>query len=162
MRDLITYPRRRSVITSLSSAVRAGRALPAARPTAVVAGTFVGTLVWAILDQAMDGLRQPGLGGHASHSLGVVVVVVASLVGGLLGWAALVLVERVLHRGRRTWLAIVSSGLVLSLGGPLSGTGVTAGERLALVLLHLTVAAIVLPLLYRSTGAPESEPAEPR
>ena len=161
MRDPITYPRQRTVISTHSPAVRARRSLPAPRLTAVVVGALVGTVVWAVLNEAMDGLSRPGLGGHASHPLGAVVVMVTSLVGGLLGWTTLVLVERVLHQDRRTWLAIVSLALVLSLGGPLSGTGVTAGDRLALVLLHVTVAAVVLPLLYRSADAPEPEQAEP-
>jgi hypothetical protein len=46
--------------------------------------------------------------------------------------------------------------------GPLSGTGVTADNRLELVLLHLTVAAVVLPLLYRGAAAREPDQGEPR
>jgi hypothetical protein len=145
-----------------SSARRAGRISLGACLVAVVAGALGGTVVWAILDRAMDGLTQPGFASHAPQRLGIVAVVVASLLGGLVGSTALIVVERVLHRDRRTWFAIVSVALVLSLGGPLSGTGVTAGDRLALVLLHGTVAAVVLPLLYRSAGAPAPDHAEPR
>jgi hypothetical protein len=145
-----------------SPAIRARRSFVSARITAVVAGALVGAVVWAILAEAMDGLTQPGFGGQASRPLEAVVVVVASLLGGLLGWAALAVVERVLHRDRRTWLDVVSAAFALSLGGPLSGTGVTAGDRLALVFLHVTVAAVVLPLLYRSAGAPEPDKIEPR
>jgi hypothetical protein len=162
MRDLITYPRRKAAVSTHSSAGRARRSSLGSCLAAVVAGALGGTVVWAILDRAMDGLTQPGFGSHGPERLGIVVVVVASLVGGVLAWTALVVVERVLQRGRRTWFAIVSVALVLSLGGPLSGTGVTTGDRMALVLLHATVAAIILPLLYRSAGAPAADHAEPR
>lgn len=147
-------------MTLHSSAVRGRRTSATTGTTAVVLGALAGTVAWAILDAARNGLTQPGFGGQAAQPLEAFVVVVASLLGGLLGWATLMVVERVLHRDRRTWLAIMSAALILSLAGPLSGTGVTAGDRLALVLLHLTVAAVVVPLLYRSTGA-EPDRTEP-
>jgi hypothetical protein len=147
-------------VTLHSSAVRARRSSATTGTTAVVVGALAGTVAWAILDAAMNGLTQPGLGGQGSHPLEAGAVLIASLLGGLLGWATLVVVERVLHRDRRTWLAIVSAALILSFGGPLSGTEVTVGDRLALIFLHVTVAAVVVPLLYRSTGA-QPDRAEP-
>lgn len=49
------------------------------------------------------------------------------------------------------------AALVLSLGGPLSGHGVTSSNRLALLCMHLAVAAVVSPLLYRSSARRTSQ-----
>jgi hypothetical protein len=43
--------------------------------------------------------------------------------------------------------------LLASLGAPLSGTGVTAANRAVLTLLHLTVAAVLIPVFYRTSPA---------
>lgn len=45
---------------------------------------------------------------------------------------------------------ITLAGLVISLGGPLSGDGIRNSDRAALALLHLTVASVVIPLLHRT------------
>jgi len=130
---------------------RAG-AHSAARLASVLSGALAAVVVWAALDVAVSGVRQPGFGGATPHSLTVGAVAAAGLVGGFLGWAALVVTERVLQRGVKTWLTITLTGLVLSLGGPLSGEGIDNADRAALALLHLTVAAVVIPLLYRTTS----------
>jgi hypothetical protein len=40
---------------------------------------------------------------------------------------------------------------VLSLGTPLSGTGITAANRAVLVLMHLAVGGVLIPALYRTS-----------
>jgi hypothetical protein len=138
---------------SLTAAGRATRS----RAGAVLLGVLVALAVWAVLEIAMGDLRQPAFGGDSPRQLGAGVVALASLLGGLLGWAALVVTERVFRRGPRTWLAVVVAGLILSFGGPMSGVGVGTGDRLALALMHVAVAAVVIPLLYR-TAVPSASP----
>jgi hypothetical protein len=79
-------------------------------------------------------------------------------------WRAVVSTQSSVVRARRSFFTahIVVVALILSLSGPLCGTGVTADNRLELVLLHLTVAAVVLPLLYRGAAAREPDQGEPR
>jgi hypothetical protein len=83
-------------------------------------------------------------------------VVLASVAGGLLAWAALVVAERASRHGRRIWLVVVVAGALVSLIGPASGAGVGTGDRFALALLHLAVAGVVIPLLYRTTTSSEA------
>ncbi|HVA24711.1 MAG TPA: hypothetical protein VMW62_09975 [Chloroflexota bacterium] len=45
---------------------------------------------------------------------------------------------------------------------PLSGSGVTAADRVVLVLMHLTVAAFVLPVLYTTSPRVERPAAHDR
>ena len=46
-----------------------------------------------------------------------------------------------------------------SLGGPLSGSGVTAANRAVLVLLHLAVGAVLIPALRRTAASRAGRPA---
>lgn len=149
-------------MASLPRAARATHPVALARSGVVVAGVVVALVVWAVASVAVDDLRQPGFGTAPSQHLGAGVVAATSLIGGLLGWAALTVVERFTARGRTLWLAIVSAALLLSLGGPLSGGGVSHGNRAALALLHLAVALVVIPLLFRTSSSSPSTRLEDR
>jgi hypothetical protein len=67
-----------------------------------------------------------------------------------MGRLALGLIERYTARPGRWWIIIAVGAFVLSLGGPMSGTGLDNTERALLVLLHLVVALVLIPLLYRT------------
>jgi len=67
--------------------------------------------------------------------------VAIALVAALAGWGLVEALERRTAHPRRTWLITAPVVLLVSLGGPLSGHGVSAGGPLALVRLRLTVAA---------------------
>jgi len=69
-----------------------------------------------------------------------------------LGWGLLAILERITVRARLTWYIVAVIGLVLSLGAPLSGTGVTAGDRIVLVLMHLTTGAVLFSGFARTVG----------
>ncbi len=59
------------------------------------------------------------------------------------------------HRPFASTPAVVALiGLALSLSMPLSGTGASAGDRIALILMHLTVGAVLIPGLARTVGNP--------
>ncbi|MDQ6851282.1 MAG: DUF6069 family protein, partial [Actinomycetota bacterium] len=70
-----------------------------------------------------------------------------------LGWTVVALLERRARRPRRVWMITGLIVLVLSLSGPLSGHGVTAGERLALICMHLAVAAVLVPVYAHNLAA---------
>jgi hypothetical protein len=88
--------------------------------------------------------------------------VAIALVAALASWGLVEALERRTAHPRRTWLIIAPVVLLVSLGGPLSGHGVSAGDRLALVCLHLTVAAVLIPALGRTLATHRrTRPAEP-
>lgn len=115
----------------------------------VAAAVAVTVVVWALADIVVADLRQPGFDGTAPRELGVAAVAMAALVGALLGWATLLVLERMTSRGRQLWLGLALAVLLLSMGGPFSGEGISSGNRVALALMHLAVAGVVIPGLYR-------------
>ena len=54
----------------------------------------------------------------------------------------------------RGWTVLAAAGFVLSLGGPMSGAGIETSGRVLLLALHVIVAAVLIPLLYRTAATP--------
>jgi hypothetical protein len=68
--------------------------------------------------------------------------VVTASIAGLAAWGLLAVLERTVRRPERTYRTIASIVLLLSLAGPLGGAG--AGDRMALLGLHLTVGVALI------------------
>jgi hypothetical protein len=119
----------------------------------------VALVVWAVaeLGFGMD-LRSPANGSEASWDVNPAVVVATSGVASLAAWGLLALLERLAAHPRTVWTATVVLALLISLGGPLSGTGVTGANRVALALMHLAVAAVLIPLLRRTAPNLREQP----
>jgi drug/metabolite transporter (DMT)-like permease len=124
-----------------------------ARALAVLGAALAALLVWAVASVLVSHLRQPAFGGGQPQDLSAGVVAVAAVIGGLLAWAALALIERLSTNPRRVWSVAAPLALLVSLGGPLSGAGISGANRVALVLMHIAVAAVVIPSFYRSSPA---------
>lgn len=123
-----------------------------ARLIAVVAATVAALVVWVVFVALGIDLQEPTFGaGQATRDLGAVPVVVASAVASLAGWGLLALLERFTARARAVWTVVAVVVLVLSLGGPLSAAGITTANRIALLLMHLAVGAVLIPLLSRTS-----------
>jgi hypothetical protein len=108
------------------------------RASVVAGATGAALLVWAVATWIGGGepaLRQGG-------SVSAVAVVIASVVAGLVAWAWLALLERMVRRPRLVWTVTAVVVFVLSLAGPAAGTDV--GAVLALFCLHLVVAAVLV------------------
>lgn len=142
-----------AAVSTLATPTAAGRRK--ARLIAVVGAVLAVLVVWALARLAVSDLRQPGFAGAKPQQLNAAILIVAALIGSLLGWSVMALLEHLTSRPRRFWAAIAPLALLISLAGPLSGHGISGGNRVALVLMHLTVAGIIIPVLYRS-----SRPAE--
>jgi Family of unknown function (DUF6069) len=84
-----------------------------------------------------------------------------SLVAALAGWALLALLERFTARARTIWTAIALLVALLSLAGPLSILATTEANVLALALMHVVVAAVLIPILAGTSPAP-ARPAPAR
>ena len=119
--------------------------------TAAVASTAA-LVLWAIVEYGFGlDLRSPAFGSGEVADVGAAHVLVASLAGSLLGWASLATLERLSARAARLWAAGAVVALLVSLGGPLGGTGIGAGNRAVLAAMHVVVAVIAIAGLYRTS-----------
>lgn len=127
---------------------------------AVVAGVIVAEVVWLLADRVFGiHVQAPAGNGYPRPAdIGPGTVGVAAGVLSLLGWGLLAVLERFTLRARGIWLALSLLALVASLGMPLSGSGVRPSDRAALVLMHVAVAAIVIPVLYRTSRPRAKQP----
>jgi hypothetical protein len=135
-------------MTALASAVQfRSRSRRKERAVAVVVGVLAAQVVFGV------DVRQPAFdAGAQARDLTAAPIVLASAFGGLGAWLLLLAsLERVTRRARGAWLAITSLALLVSLGAPLSGQGISGAGRVALVLMHLAVGAVVIVLLARSS-----------
>lgn len=115
-----------------------------------VAGAVVAPLtVWTIASP-LAGVDLEVATGDTTQTVGVVPVLVASLLASLLGWGLLTLLEKRTPRARGIWTVVAVVVLALSLGGPL-GAGVTGAAKVTLALLHVAVAAVLVPALRRTS-----------
>lgn len=128
-----------------------------------VVGAVVAALVVFVVFQYGFGqdLHTPASGSMPAMPLNPGFVVFVSLLASLAGWALLALLERFTSGGRRAWTIVATAVAVLSLSGPMSGSGITAGNRVALALMHVAVAAVLIPSLSRTSAstAPAHQPA---
>ena len=85
-------------------------------------------------------------GSSTLQSLPLLTTTLATLVIGLLGWAAITLLERGLgdERGRGIWLWVAFGVFVVSLA-PIAGLDINTGQGWGLVALHAAVALVLIP-----------------
>lgn len=135
------------------------------RRAAVVLGAVAApALVWLaadpLLGQRLRITEEGGGDDPRTMEIGAFPVVALALVVALAAWALLATLERfAVRRARTVWLAVAIAVLALS-ALPLTGTGMTYGTRVPLALMHLAVAAVLLPGLAgrRAEAAPVSPP----
>ena len=120
----------------------------AARPVTVALGVLTALAVWTVSELVFGvDVRQPAFGTGVPQDLTAGAIVVASVAAGLAAWLSPVLLERFTRHARAAWVALAS----FVLGAPLSGGGIDGGSRLVLVSLHLTVGALLIVLLVRTS-----------
>jgi hypothetical protein len=94
-------------------------------------------------------LTDPGK--SASHALILPEIIVFTLVFSLLGWGALALLERYTRRAKTIWTVLATAVLALSFV-PLAIEQATADTKIMLSLIHLAVAAVLVPVLRQGTS----------
>src|SRR5258705_13134729 len=108
------------------------------RVIAVLARVIAPAFVWLIATVGFGlQLYQPGFGGSAPQELSIWLVATVAGIAALAGAGVLALIERVNRRPAQVWLVVSTAELVPSLGGPLSGEGISTANQLALVSLQL-------------------------
>ena len=115
-----------------------------------VAGAAAGAVVlWAVAQLGLGvRVQAPASSGFSAMELGPALVAGTAAVLSLIGWGVLALLERLTDRAATIWLVLAPIILLLSLSMPLSGSGVSAVDRAALVLIHVAVAAVLIPAFY--------------
>ena len=132
-------------------AIAGSTAVRVPRLVAVVAAVAAALAVFAVIEGVMGvELQTPGFGSSGAQDLGLVAVLVTSALAGAAAWGLLALLERWTSRPRRYWTIAVTFGFLISIGGPMSGTGISQDNRWLLLLLHVVVALVLIPLLYRT------------
>ena len=105
--------------------------------------------VWAIAVPLSGTHLLIRFGSGAAESIGIDYVIGASLAASLAGWGLLALLERRTARARRIWTGIAFVVVVLSSNFPLTA-GTTMSSKVALALMHVAVAAVLVPAMRRS------------
>lgn len=124
------------------------------RATVVALAVLAPLALWTVVELLIGlELRSPAFGDGEVADVGVANVLFAALVGATLALGLLALLERLTPRGPRIWLTLALAALVVSLGGPLGGTGIDADNRAVLAAMHVLVGGILIVGLYRSALA---------
>jgi hypothetical protein len=119
-----------------------------------VAGAVVAAAaVWIVSVPLLGTQLVIRFGSGAPQTIGIDYVLGASVITSLLGWGLLALLERRSARGRTIWTAVAVVALVASLSLPLIA-GVSTSAKVTLIVMHLAVAAILIPGLRRGSSAP--------
>ena len=101
-------------------------------------------LVWVVADPLL-GHRLRIADGEQTLALGAVPVAVVALVASLSGWGLLATLERLgVRRARAVWTGVAGAVLAMSFL-PFLGGGMDGGTRVSLALMHLAVAAVLIP-----------------
>jgi hypothetical protein len=118
-----------------------------------VAGAVLAALaVWVVADPLLGVDMTVSQPGQEPLVVNAGPVVFASLMSSLLGWAALALLERFTARGTLVWTVLAVVALVVSML-PVLTVDATDGAKVTLALLHVAVAAVLVPV-FRRTGKP--------
>jgi Family of unknown function (DUF6069) len=121
------------------------KARPVARTRAVwiVAATAATGAIWATARGLGADLTANG------QAVTLPMVIVTTVVVGLAAWALLAVLQRATRRAATAWTWVAVAVLMLSLAGPVGGAE-TGGGMAALVAMHLTAAAVLVPGLRRT------------
>jgi hypothetical protein len=135
-------------VTALTShSTRTARV--ARRLGGVLAAAAVNALLWG-------GFSAVGVDFVLSDPMGTAVIslpvaVVATTVSGLLGWAALAVLGRLTRRAATLWTGL-AAGVALASVVPVFLEHANNATQIALTVLHLAVAAVLIPAFRRTVG----------
>ncbi|MFB9346236.1 DUF6069 family protein [Streptomyces heliomycini] len=101
-------------------------------------------LVWLVADPLL-GHRLRIADGERTLDVGAAPVAVVALLASLCGWGLLAALERLgARRARAVWTGAAGAVLAVSFM-PFLGDGMDGGTRISLALMHLAVAAVLIP-----------------
>lgn len=118
------------------------------RAAAVVTTVAVNAVLWAV--GAAAGVDYVLSDPTGTAVIDLPVAVVATAIFALLGWGTLALLERVARRRAMAAWTALAVGIALLSVVPVFLEDATAGTRVALSVLHLAVAAVLVPPFRRT------------
>jgi predicted permease len=124
------------------------------RALSAAGGTLAAVAVWIIEVPLMGiDLRVRFGSGHA-QAIGIGQIIGVSLAASLLAWLLLALLRQRTPHARAIWTGAALVALIVSLGLPFAAT--TTAATIGLIVMHLAVAAVVIPAMGRSwSGSPD-------
>lgn len=122
------------------------------RALSIAGAVLAAVAVWAIAVPLSGTHLLIRFGSGAAQGVGIDYVIGASLAASLAGWSLLALLERRTPRALRIWTGIAFVVVVLSLSLPLTA-GATLSSKVALALMHVAVAAVLIPAMRRSPAS---------
>jgi len=123
------------------------------RALAVTAAVLAALVVWNLADPLLgvDLTVRTSPASTSVQTIGPAFVLAVSLLSSLLGWGLLAGLEQRTQRAGTIWTITAGVVLLASLAGPLTAA-VTTAAAVTLVVLHLSVAAVLIPLLRRTAS----------
>jgi hypothetical protein len=123
------------------------------RPVAVAGAVLATSLLWLLALVLGIDLTVDQRDGRPPMVVGLPMVAGFTLILSLLGWGVLAVLEhRAPRRAGLVWTVLAVAVLVLSFV-PILGVGATTGAKVMLSLMHLAVAAVLVPVLGRGARA---------
>lgn len=122
-----------------------------ARSLAVGGAVLANSLIYIVTHALGTDFKLTDPGKTEAHALILPEIIVFTLVFSLLGWGALALLERFTRRAKAIWTVLATVVLALSFV-PLAIEHATTDTKIMLSLIHLAVAAVLVPVLRRSSA----------
>lgn len=118
------------------------------RLAVVCAGALAPAAIWLLARAGGADLVVDLHNGRPPMTIGLAIVVAFAGQAAILGWITLALLERFTTRARAIWTGLAAAVLLISFI-PVTVAEAEAGTKLVLCLMHLAVAAVLMPLLPR-------------
>ena len=132
-----------SSTTTMEYTTPAAARLSRTRALCVAAAVTAAVAVWAVAVPLLGVQLIVRFGAGSPQTIGLGLVVGASLVASLAAWGLLAVLERRSPNARRIWTAAALAVLLVSLSLPLSA-GTTVSTKAALAVMHVVVAAVLI------------------
>ena len=154
----------RSTATIAGTTVQSRGGRRGIRALGVAAAMTAALIVWLIAHPLLGvDMKISMSGGTQTLRIGWLSVLIFSGASSLVAWGLVTILERFTPNARAVWTRIAAVTLLLSFAGPLFGTGsANAGTKGALVLMHIAVAAVLIPVLASTSPAQHYPHAENR
>lgn len=120
-----------------------------------VAGAGVAAaVVWVVGEPLLGHDLVVQQSGQDAQDLGLAAMVIFSVIPALLGWAFFAGLERVTSRAPLIWTVVALVVLLVSFA-PLLGVEASGGSKVVLALIHVAVAAVLIPGFLRTAKGRE-------
>ncbi|HEX7745457.1 MAG TPA: DUF6069 family protein [Micromonosporaceae bacterium] len=140
-------------MTSSTVTAPVARSAATRRALTVAGATAAAAAVW-LAGRAAGADLTVTMAGQPPMTIGLPAVLGTALAASAAGWATLAALQRWARRGR-TWWTLLASVVLAASFVPVLSVRADGGTRLTLALIHLTVAAVLIPLLPRSVAGRE-------